>query len=330
MKLENFNIDFYTLLATISVTIIGWLVALWTQNRNIKQQHKIQIKYDIYKQFVQIRKDIQDSIIKLGGSTIAPFALMDSNMVPFNLKLQKQYKDTWLPYNEPECVFEGEEKWTSYVQEIRNLYFEFSNKYIMLLGVFEDWAAALNSLMNIRNILYKEVERLRKNIEEQSGVLQIYSSKNGYDWRKWNRKEIEIIADNIKNSSYEIGCYLNDFMILVHNELLTKYFKQKRVIRKTLDSKYKVLTKKGIIENVDYKKVKLMKVYKDKLIKLAEEHLNATEKQILSEDEFFLRSIINGNCPTCSNLIEVYDIKKERDNICFDFICGHRWNTNIK
>jgi len=326
--MNNINIDLYTLIATIATAVIGWLVALWLQGKNIKQQHKIQIKYDIYRQFVQIHKESQDTLSKLGASTGTPFILMESSMIPFDLKLKKQFKDIWLTYSESECVFEGEQKWTSYVRDIKRFYSEFNNKNVSLLYVFEDWTAALGSLIPVKDTLFKEISLLQKTINEQSELLQMYSVKNGHDWRKWDRTEIQKIADNIRDSTYGIGCYLGDFMVLVHNELLSKYFKQKRFTRKTLDPKYKVLTMNGIVENVDHEKVEQMKVYKNILTVMAQENLDRflpPRGTISPEYEKFLRSVISGICPCCNNPIEVFNMEKAENSFCFNYICGHSW-----
>jgi len=34
--------------------------------QNVKHQHRVQIKYDIYKQFVSLHKEIPDSVSELG------------------------------------------------------------------------------------------------------------------------------------------------------------------------------------------------------------------------------------------------------------------------
>ncbi|MFA6428174.1 MAG: hypothetical protein WCW02_01355 [Candidatus Buchananbacteria bacterium] len=326
--MNSFDINLYTFIATIAIAVLGWIFALWLQGKNIKQQHKIQIKYDIYKQFVQIHKEAQDTLSKLGASTGTPFILMESSMIPFDLKLKKQFKDVWLPYSESECVFEGEQKWTSYVQDIKRFYSEFSNKNVSLLYVFEDWTAALGSLIPAKDTLFKEISLLQKTINEQSDLLQMYSVKSGHDWRKWDRAEIQKIADNIRDGAYGIGCYLGDFMVLVHNELLAKYFKQKRLTRKTLDPKYKVLTMNGIVENVDHEKFEQMKIYKNILIALAQENLDRAlppKGTISPEYERFLRSVIAGVCPSCNNPIEVFDMEKAENSFCFNYICGHSW-----
>ncbi|NCB20651.1 MAG: hypothetical protein EOM88_01850 [Clostridia bacterium] len=57
--IKSNNMD-YTLVVTIFVAVLGWIVAIVLQHRNIRNQHKVQIRYDIYKQLVQAKKDIQD------------------------------------------------------------------------------------------------------------------------------------------------------------------------------------------------------------------------------------------------------------------------------
>ncbi|MDF1496906.1 MAG: hypothetical protein P1P90_02500 [Patescibacteria group bacterium] len=62
---------------------------------------------------------------------------------------------------------------------------------------------------------------------------------------------------NNATTSYAFIHDLNnhDLMVLIHNELLSSYFGHKRPTRRTLDPEYKVLTKKGIIVNLDKDKV---------------------------------------------------------------------------
>ncbi len=87
------EIEKTTLIATILVAVIGWIFALWLQSRNIKRQHQVDIRYDIYKQLVQLHKDVQDTLGRLSAISHPPFISMESSMIPFNLKLQKVHKD---------------------------------------------------------------------------------------------------------------------------------------------------------------------------------------------------------------------------------------------
>ena len=322
------NINLLTLAVTVVIAIVGWIFALILQHRNIKHQHKVQIRYDIYKQFVQLHKDIQNTVIKLGTTANPPFILMNSCMIPFELELKKEFKEQWIPWSEMECVHEGEKKWNSFIQELNLLYFDFGNKYIGILYIFEDWTAALNPLLPAKDILIKETERLKKHINDQLEVLRMYSVNRKHDWRKWDQKEIEEISKKINEDASEIGCYWEDFMILIHNELLSKYFGYTRPTRKTLDPKYKVLTKKGITESMDWKQIKKMKVHKEKLTKIAENQLKNPSTFISPENTKILDSIIKNICPVCNNSIEVFEIKKTANSLNFQYTCGHNWEVN--
>lgn len=330
--MDTVKIDTYTLIATITIAVIGWLISVWLQGRSIKRQYKIQIQYDIYKQFVHAHKDIQEALSKLGAIINPPFNLMESSMIPFDLKLKKQYKDIFLPYSEIECVFEGEKKWTSYVQKINDIYSEFGNNYISFIYIFEDWMAALGSLLPKMEVLFQEIETNKLIISEQISALQMYSVNHGNDWRKWDKEDVKKIIDIMHDSIFNMIFYVQDFMVIVHNELLAKYFKQKRPTRKTLDPKYKVLTTEGIVENLDNERIAQMKIFKTKLVTVAQTSLdNALPPKgtITPEYEKFLRSIINGICPTCNNRIEVMSMEESEHNFSFRFICGHSWKGII-
>lgn len=326
--MEKININLWTLIATIILAIIGWLFSLWLQRKNLKDQHKTQIRYDIYNQLIQAKKELQEPLNDLGASVVTPFILMDSSMIPFTLKLKKQYKDSWCEYTESECLLDGEQKWNKYVSDIKDSASRFINKYIIFISIFEDWEAALSQLINTKNILAYEIQKLKKSIDGQADYFQTISSDQGHDWRNWNRKDLDARANDIRDSVLTIGSYINDFMVLAHNELMAKYFNHQRSKRITLDPKYKVLVKDKLIENVDYKKVAEMKINKEKIIAYAQVLLDRSlppKGTIAPDYENFLRSVISGICPTCNNPIEVYSLEESDDSFCFNYLCGHSW-----
>jgi low affinity Fe/Cu permease len=51
------TIDIFTVSITIGIAVFGWLISLLLQRKNLKDQHRIQVKYDIYKEFVLLRKE---------------------------------------------------------------------------------------------------------------------------------------------------------------------------------------------------------------------------------------------------------------------------------
>lgn len=325
IKLNNMD---YTLVVTIFVAVLGWIIAIVLQHRNIRNQHKVQIRYDIYKQLVQAKKDTQDPLNSLGVSIVTPFIIMDSSMIPFEHKFKKKYKDVWVDYTEGECLAEGEQKWNIYVNNIRKAYSEFVGEYIKLMSIFENWESALSKLINARKTLFAEIERLKKNINSQVDFLSSYYIKNGHDWRKWNKDELDKRAKDINYSAGEIGSYINDFLVLAHNELVAKYFNYYRQLRKPLSPEHRVLSLNGLIDNTDYEKVAEMKVNKEKLLSHAQKLLDrglSPNSKIASDYEAFLKSVIAGICPVCKNPIEVFSVDETEDGFSFHYLCGHNW-----
>lgn len=318
------NIDKLTIIITIVVAIVGWIFALFMQGRNIKHQQKATIRYDIYNQFVQLHKKIQGTLSSLNAKSSPPFILMRSSMIPFELKLKKEYKDNWIEYNEMECLLDGEKKWNSFVQELIQANIDFNNKYIDLLYLFGDWTAVLKPLLLTKGIFSKEIEILKAEISEDLSTLQMYTSKQNHDWRTWDQEQVNKITQRIGKNSLKIGMYIGDFMTLIHNNLLSKYFRQKKPIRKTLDLEYKVLTKKGIVERVDWKKVREMESYKKELIGIARKQIEESNA-ISQEYGDFLNSIVNEICPSCKTPLMVIEAKKDEESFCFKYACGHAW-----
>lgn len=257
------SVDFLTLFATIAVTLIGWVVALLLQRSNAKYQYVIQVRYEIYKLLLKSSQQTQEKLNEL-VVTSAPLVLMESSMVPFNLGLKKEYKDVWLPYTEQECLFAAEKKWNEFISSTFDKYFEFSNQYLEMRYIFDGWSSAIVSLIETQNLLNKEVEESQKRILKNIKKLQSYTSKNGHDWRKWNKEEIQEITQIIVKETMLIGMYIHDLMVLVHNELLSKYFKYKKPVRKTLDPEYKVLTENGFQVRLEDNHEQLWKEFQEK------------------------------------------------------------------
>lgn len=263
----NFLLSFFSFfknadpsLIAITIAVFGWIIAILLQNFNIKQTLKTEIKYDIYKQLVILHKENQDLLAKLIAKTSPPFILMESSMISFNLGLKKEFKGEWIPYTEMECVFEGKQKWNLFYNELLNMKFAFLDKYLGILYVFGDWMAPIKNLRKEKNILVEEIDVKQKNIDRNINELQTLS--NEYDWRKWDKEAIKKVMNFIQNDAQDIALYLSDFMVLVHNELLSNYFNYERPTRKTFDEKYKVLTKNGMIVNLETDPKKLDAYYK--------------------------------------------------------------------
>lgn len=252
----DFLINFWEIIKTINSNLIaiilaisGWLIALRMQNKNIKLQLKTQIKYDVYKQLVVSHKETQDCLSLLIAKARPPFVLMDSSMIPFNLKLKKEYKDQWIEYSETECLLDGNKKWADFISELNKSYFDFTDKHVLMLYLLEDWMGSIKELNNVKDIFVKEIKNFQDQIYKDINILQ--SQTKEFDWRKWNKEELNKISENIVNNTQTIAMYISDFMVLAHNNLISGYFDYTRPTRKTFDEKYKVLTKNGIIVNLE-------------------------------------------------------------------------------
>ncbi len=256
-RLVNFThwgnfLEDYSSLIVIILAFAGWLMAVLLQRQNIKQQLRTEIKYDVYKQFVVSHREIQGAIAEFSAKISPPFIEMKSCLISFNVELKPKQ----------EALQEGNKKWLEYLELMIKSYFEFVYKYINFEYILEDWIAPLKNLDTVKDSLSKEIEEQKKQIYEGISSLQMYPSKHGYDWRKWNHEDIEKIANDMKDRVFDITMYLQDFMVLIHNELLSKYFNYSKPIRKTLDKKYKVLTKDGLVVMLETDEEKIEKYKK--------------------------------------------------------------------
>ncbi len=87
-----------------------------------------------------------------------------------------------------ECLLDGENKWNSFIQELIQANIDFNNKYVDLLYLFGDWRAVLKPLLPTKDIFSKKIEIIKAEISEDLSTLQMYTSKQGYDWRTWDQE----------------------------------------------------------------------------------------------------------------------------------------------
>lgn len=229
-------------ITTIVLVAIGWIITLFLQRKNIKNQLKTKIKYDIYNHVTQIHHEIQGSLSKLNTASIFPFILMDSTFIGVEFELR----------TEQEALREGWNVWNKHVKKALNDYFEFINNYVKFLYFIEDWSGPLKKLESAQKKLKEEVDKKSKKINKIINDWQTISIKRGYNWREWDKEAIKEIGKELSEGVvFDIECYLHDFIVLVHNELMAEYFKYKIETRKPQDEAYKVLTIKGFVTKDD-------------------------------------------------------------------------------
>jgi len=196
VKIENF-LEQFNSFSVLLVAVLGWLFTVWLQNKNIKDNLKVQIKYNIYKQLVVVNKNIQVSMDKI--ATQVRFATINN----FDFSL---------------------EKWNLFVSNLKNTYFEFFDQYYSLLCVFDDWMVALASLQLSKKTMYEILNKEQENIFQQYILLETYASNKGINLVEWDKKDINNILGKIDGSIDKIQNSINPFMSECQKELIGESF----------------------------------------------------------------------------------------------------------
>ena len=243
------SVAIIALIVTIALAVIGWGISVYLQQRNIKLQMRAQIGYDIYSQLVTAHKELQDAIAAFNASTSAPLILMQSEMVPYEVQQQLGRPPT---VSEDECLHKGRVKYSKWLYDDM---FAKNSEYIKKLSTFmyltEDWASPLASLTKAIQVLRSELSRLNGVMTVHKEALQHYSMNNGDDWRQWDENDVYGHGRAISDAAMLVSSYIGDFMVLAHNELLAPYYGHERLVRKTLDDSFQVLTKEGLVTRIE-------------------------------------------------------------------------------
>lgn len=227
---------FETTSGALLIAIAGWLIALLLQNYKITKEHRNKIKYDIYRELLKISRETNDSITSL-VVFFPSFILMEAAMIGSD--------------PEPQKLFKSGQEWLKMVTGLQDNLSNFSDKYINLLYLFEGWSAALSSLSVAEGVLKTQIDAQLVQLRNDVQLFQMYTVSHGYDWRVWDKDDVNKIAERIRDAATIIQCYVSDYMVLVHNELLPEYFGHERPLRMPRDSKYLVLTKEGLVQRVE-------------------------------------------------------------------------------
>ena len=249
---ESFSGTDIALIVTIFLAVLGWMITAWLQQRNVKDQQRAKISYDIYSQLVTAHKELQDAIGSLSASTQAPLILMRSKLIP--LKIRHEIGDRALTpvVTEVECLHRGEVTYSDWIyQDLLPRNSLYLDKLSAFLYLTEDWAAPLASTEQALSVLRNEVSRLDSIIMEHISALQFYTLDHGNDWRKWDEDDVYRHGIVISDAMMLVRNYISDFMVIAHNDLLAPYYDYQRKVRKTHDDSYKVLTKEGLVTRIE-------------------------------------------------------------------------------
>jgi hypothetical protein len=252
---EVYSVDSVAIIAlivTIALAAIGWAISIWLQQKNHKQEQRAKINYEIYSQLVTAHKELQDAIASFNASTQAPLILMSAELIPLEIRQRLGDRALTPVVSEEECLHKGRVKYSNWIyDEMLAKHSKYQKNLSTFMYLTEDWTAPLSSTRTALEALRSELSRLNVEIATHKGVLQRYATNNGDDWRQWNDDEVRGLGDAISAAVTNISNYISDYMVLAHNELLAPYYGHTRLVRKTYDDSYQVITKEGLVTRIE-------------------------------------------------------------------------------
>ena len=224
------------LIVTIFLAVSGWIVNTYLQQKNFKQEQKAKINFDIYSQLVSAHRELQNSIGPFNASaTVHPLKSMNAVFEVDKFSL-----------TEIKALRKGMKKHFDWVDTLLASEDDYHRSLFRFLYMTQDWTAPLGSLQRASEILSEETIRLNGLQKDHTEILCLYATKNGHDWRQWSDEDIHEHGGVVSGLVGDVSSYIDDFMVLAHNELLAPYYGHERMMRETADDTQKVLTKEGL------------------------------------------------------------------------------------
>lgn len=222
----------------VVLTVIGWLAVFWL---GLRQQRKLlqdQAKMEVYKE-LSILKQSLDNIFSIDLAVFAEhtatFVFIEMDGAEKNIYTNPRFSK---PY----------EYWLDYTSKLGEKISRFSEEYLKFMIRVETWISIMPELKSSKGILFNELNILNNKLWEHQRYLQ---SLDTTKWRTWKEdviKKANEIGDEI---TVNVG-YLDDFMGLIHNELLSSIFghpiEARNLSHLNKEVVYKALTKNGIVE----------------------------------------------------------------------------------
>lgn len=227
----------WNLIIIISLNIIGWFVVFKLNLRQQDKKIKDEAKMKVYNEFWSLRKHLQESSSGLMALIQSkPFILMDSTSIlgsvtKNELDILKGEHQSW-------------QDWNEYMSELNTKINLFKAIHLDFLRNIEMWIHIMPKLEVAKDILFSEQTIINEKISEHYNFLQ---NLNVQKWKEWDQKEINSKSAKVWEDIVNFLFYVEDMMVLIHNNLVSPIFGYKKLIRKPTDYKFKVLTEDGLI-----------------------------------------------------------------------------------
>ncbi len=199
------------------ITILGWLVTYWFVIRAQAKQHKNEINHEIYKELVQELDKYAGQISEFSSKVQA-------------YKFTKSFKHVG---TEKQAV----KRWIDETMQVgTNL------QFYKFLQKWESYEIFVQDLQKIMLVFKKENDKV---FEEFQNIflLQDPEEANNKD-----ENSFEARLDALWELSVNVSCYLMDFKKVLQNYFYKQYGLKALKPRVTEDSRFLVLTEKGLVE----------------------------------------------------------------------------------
>lgn len=244
------NKDLATILLSllgVVLTIVGWIAVFWLGLWQQKKQLQNTAKMKVYEELFSLKENIDSQSEGLS-------LLLGTYGLPFlNMSFEKN----------PSNIVDGNSKalklWQDYLTKLSEATHNFTRAYLRLWVHSDMWVGTMPQIKVAKEELFtKQLRKLSDELYEHHRYLQNQSIQEFY-WERWNKEEIEQKSEVIRSRFDEIAIsYLDDYMGLIHNRLITPIFGHKKIPREgfaNMDKleKYYILTEEGLQEIVNKK-----------------------------------------------------------------------------
>jgi hypothetical protein len=225
------TVDFLPIL----ITIIGWGVIFYLQKRQIRDNAKIKI----YEELQDLKKNIDDININ--------FAFISSGLLFLDMEWAENSS------NPTKLKMSAFEHWMRYTTQLNEQISNFTFAYLNFLNHIEMWMGVMPRLKKAKNTLFTEFRKLNKKLSDH----QLYLLELEYDWKIWDQEDIKKHFKEINSEFDAAGTgFVDDFMVLVHNLLVSPIFGYKKRHRENFANleklkSYKILTIDGLVEVIN-------------------------------------------------------------------------------
>jgi len=222
----------------VLIIIIGWRVVSWQQRKNLANGARMKI----YENFYLVKNQLDKSFINLGLK-------LNKFQLPF---LEMSFSDNAL--TSAEKKLKDLEIWRKHVNATAREIYKFNNRYSALWALSETWIGAFPNLKKAKKELFDiQLADLTKKLYEYHEYLQSQPSKQ-FDWQLWKKMEIESATEDVGNLFNKIAVgYIEDYFVLIHNELVYPILGHKKTHRENFANmdklkSYSILTESGLKE----------------------------------------------------------------------------------